>query len=920
MREGVTLLFTDIQGSTRLWETEPRAMSLALRAHDALCREAVRDHAGVVVKMTGDGLYAAFDRPADAAGAAVQLLRALADPARTAGLAIRSRCALHLGEVERRDGDLFGPAVNRVARIMSAAHGGQVLLSAALVAAMARPPRGCGVKDLGRVRLKDLATAEHVYQLTHPDLQHEFPALRSLESVPNNLPRLLTRFVGRQRELQELSALLDEARLVTVLATGGVGKTRLTLQAAATLLDAFDDGVWFIDLAPLREEQLVEPTIARVLGLQLEADRPARDTLGRHLIDKHALLLLDNCEHLAGAAAAVAEALLAACPRLAIVATSREVLRVPGERVYALSTLQVPPRTGADDSLLANDAVTLLLDRVRLQVPGAAWSPAEIAAAASICRQLDGIPLALELAAARARSLSLPEIDLRLHDRFRLLDQGARNAPGRQQTLRALVAWSYDLLSAAEQSLLEMTSVFAGGFTLDSLLAIAGEPAGGAGDAAGVLLSLVDKSLVLAANDGDGKRYRLLDTIREFARVRLQARGDAVGVRRRHADHFFAWAKQARDGVMGTENALWMRRFEIEHDNIRAAMRFLLGDGGDPVTAVKIEVAIQGLRLARGYAGEGISNLQKALAQETIRNMPLGSAHAMYVCAALHLSMADYDAASVLLEQCLALRRQIGDDRETGGALSTLSVVRRHRGEMDQALELEREALTLFRSQSHRFGEAVSLLHLGEYLHIKGDVVGATQHLACCLQICRDIAFAEIESDALLALADVALTGGDTAAARGHAAASLEVASAGGLRTNEARSNWYLGRVALRDRDAAMARKHLAEALAELVALEAREAAIECLLEACVLTALDADDHAAARLAGAARQLRAAIGLRTDGGRGAQMENALLAVRERMGAPAFDAAVREGRAWSLQAAAQCARDAFRSDAGHSCGA
>ena len=446
-------------------------MSQALAAHDALARSAVECRHGTVVKLTGDGIHAVFDDALAALAATLDMQQALADPAATCGVSLRVRCGLHAGVVERRDNDYFGSPVNRAARIMSAAHGGQVLLSQAVVDCVREIlPAAISLRDLGRVRLKDLSSPEHVYQVVHPDLRQDFPALRSLEATPNNLPQQPTRFIGRDKELEELKRLLAKTRLLTLTGSGGCGKTRLSLQGAADALERFPDGVWLVELAPLGDPGLVPQTVATVLGLKEEPGRPITRTLTEYVKDKKLLLLLDNCEHLLDATAKLADALLRQCPDVRILASSREALGIAGEQSYRVPSLSLPDpkKTQTPESIAQFEAVQLFTDRAVLARADFRITAQNAATLASVCSRLDGIPLALELAAARVRSLSLEAIDRNLNERFRLLTGGSRTALPRQQTLRSLIDWSYDLLNDPAKRLLQRLSVFAGGWRMEA--------------------------------------------------------------------------------------------------------------------------------------------------------------------------------------------------------------------------------------------------------------------------------------------------------------------------------------------------------------------------------------------------------------------------------------------------------------------
>jgi class 3 adenylate cyclase len=470
-----TFLFTDIEGSSRLWEKDHERMQLALARHDAIAREAVERSRGAVVKMNGDGVHAAFDDPLDAVVAALRMQEMLANPAATHSVALRVRCGLHAGPSEHRDNDFFGSTVNRAARIANAAHGGQVLLSQAVAVLVAnRLPAGVALRDLGAVRLRDLASPERVFQVLHPSLRENFPALRTLEATPNNLTQQLTSFVGRKRELDEVRTLLRNARLLTLVGAGGIGKTRLSQQLAADVMDDFPDGVWFVELAALSDPRLVPQSVAFVLGVKEEAGHPVVEALEKFTKDRRLLIVLDNCEHMVQACAELATRLLRSGPHLKILTSSREHLRVAGETSYPVPALAAPEpgKTSTHAALTRYEAVLLFIDRASAVQPAFQLTDLNASAVADICQRLDGIPLAIELAAARVRTLSVEMIAARLGDRFRLLAGGDRTAMPRQQTLRALIDWSYDLLTENERSLFRRLAIFAGGFTLEAAEAI----------------------------------------------------------------------------------------------------------------------------------------------------------------------------------------------------------------------------------------------------------------------------------------------------------------------------------------------------------------------------------------------------------------------------------------------------------------
>jgi len=883
-------------------------MASALARHDLLARAAVEGNRGRIWKMTGDGIYAAFEDAADALNAALTLQRSLPDPAATDGIQIKVRCGLHAGAVEERDGEYIGAPVSRTTQVMGAGHGGQILVSRAVADQLGdRLPAGAVLRDLGRVRLKDLTTPEQIYQVLHPELQPDFPPLRSLEATPNNLPQQTSSFIGRERELAQCQELLKGARLLTLVGMGGLGKTRLAMQIAADLMNEYPDGVWFVDLAPLADATLVAKTVAQVLGVREEAGRTITETLCAHLKQQKLILILDNCEHILAACTSLATAILELAAAVRIIATSREVLHVAGEGTYAVLPLALPERNASLDVLLRSEAVQLFAERARLHRPGFSVTEREAPAVADICARLEGIPLALELAAARMRALSVQDINARLQDRFRLLTSGSRVVMERQQTLRAMVAWSYDMLSEAEQRLLERLSVFSGGFEPSAAAAVCGtEPLNpnGIGD---LTVALVDKSLVAPEQTALGARFRQLETIRDFAREKLSQRNELAATAVRHCDHFFALAKIARNNLKGgEEQAEWVRRTEVELDNLRAAISLALSGGADPVLAVKLEAALQGFRILRGYATEGRKNLRAALALPAVQTAPLIQGFALNVAANLAYSQSDYREAGLLLEEALNVRRGLGIPVDVAATLSTLANVRLNEGDADRSRASDKEALVLFRQIGDRIGEAIVLGHLGEVCMYESDDDAARTYFEQCLSIAQEIQHHELNGECELALGEIALDKGHLREARDRFSRSLAISRSAENKRGETMARWFSGKVDLVTGDLDAASESLTEALRALESFEMNAQLLDCLEDQATLLQGSGDTDAAVCLLAAIDCLRESLSLKRRPRRVARWQNLSATIRETLGKAAMDEARVACKAWDLKQATRYA--------------
>jgi predicted ATPase/class 3 adenylate cyclase len=675
----ITLLFTDIQGSTRLWEGEPELMTVALRRHEEILRTAIEEAGGYVFKTVGDAFCAAFWTAKAAVSAALTAQQGLGAESWPTSRPILVRMGLHTGVCEERDSDYFGPVVNRAARLEAAAHGGQVLVSGATAELLAGSlPASAGLRDLGPHRLKDLGRPEQVFQLEASFLTADFPPLASLDNpeLPNNLPMLLSAFIGREHELAEVRELIRASRLVTLTGAGGSGKTRLALQAGAELIGRAPDGVWLAELAPLTDGGQIAGVVAAALGLPDLGGPAVGDAVLEALSGQDCLILLDNCEHLIDAAAKFCDQVIRHCPKVRFLATSREPLGLDGERVYRVPSLTLPDTNAESvEDLAGSDAAQLFAERARAHQPDFVIDALSARDAATICRRLDGIPLALELAAARLSSMSVAQVAARLDQRFRLLTGGSRNAMPRQQTLQATVDWSFGLLSEPERATLTRLSVFAGGFDLDAAEAICASADVDALDVLDLLGSLVDKSLVVADHTSHTVRYRLLETIRQYsAQELLRAAGDAevMRVRDRHAGYYLDLAKAGGPATTGPDQGQWLRRFDAEWENLRAAFaHFTAEERGDEI--LQLAVNLRRFSLTRGHA-DVLDYLRPVVDRPDAEPSAL-LADAMTVAGQLvgllwRTDPAQLAVASAYGDKALAMARDVGDRYVEAHAIS----------------------------------------------------------------------------------------------------------------------------------------------------------------------------------------------------------------------------------------------------------
>lgn len=811
----VTFLFTDIEGSTLLWQQHPGAMPTALARHHDILRRAFEPHQGYIFQIVGDAFCVAFPTALDGLQAALAAQRALRDEAWAETGSLRVRMALHTGVADVCAGDYTsgeyasGLTLSRAARLLSAGHGGQILLSQTTRDLVERDvPAGASLVDLGEHRLKDLQRPERLYQLVSADLPSDFPPLKSLDTLPNNLPIQLTSFVGRESNLAEVKRLLSTTRLLTLTGTGGTGKTRLSLAAAADLLDDFADGVWLVELAPVADPNLIPRAVADAVGVRESVGLPLMTALSDYVRAKQMLLILDNCEHLIDASARLAEKLLHISPQLKILASSREALGVSGEVAYSVPSLSLPKSADGGEwrvdseqhsptIVMQSEAVQLFVERARAVQPHFALTEQNAEAIARICQRLDGIPLALELAAARVGVFPVDQIASRLNDRFRLLTGGSRTAMPRQQTLRAAIDWSYGLLCDEERALLRGLSVFAGGWSLEAaesvvggqwavdskqssvnseqhLLPTANSPLPTI-DVLEMLPRLVNKSLVISDDQGGQARYRMLETVRQYAREELVKAGEAPPLHDRHLEYFSRLAETARNQLYHQEGIFWLNRLETEHDNLLRALEWALES--HPDRALELAGNLWEFWARRGYTTEGRRWLEQALGR--VEALPTEQGDAVFRRESLRaralvglgrlILVQGEDLALALkrLDQGIALARALGDEGLTAQGLTLRGLGAIFVGDWDTADASTREAVDI----SQRIEDRVLL---GLALGIRSQFLlraGRDQQEAMALHrastvIAEELGMMKESSGLLYGTAFLALTRKDYAEAR----------------------------------------------------------------------------------------------------------------------------------------------------------
>ncbi|HTP01662.1 MAG TPA: adenylate/guanylate cyclase domain-containing protein [Anaerolineales bacterium] len=905
----VTFLFTDLEGSTKLWEQYPGAMKRALTRHDDIVRESIEGQAGRVIKNTGDGFHAVFETGVSGVNAALAAQRTLSgtDWDEIAPPGLRVRMALHTGEAQERGGDFYGPALNRAARLMSIAHGGQVLLSTT-TAHLVRDqlPGPVSLRDLGEHRLRDLVRSEHVFQLVDPALPVDFPPIKSIDAFPNNLPVQLTSFIGRERELAEARQRFESARLLTLIGPGGTGKTRLSLQLGADLLPSFPDGVWLAELAPLTDPALVMQSVASVFHLREQLGMPIDELLIDYLREKELVLILDNCEHLIESCAQLADQILHASACLKIIASSREALGISGETVYRVPPLSLPEAESLSRaSVVQCESAQLFMERAGAANPKFAVTEQNAGSIAQICRRLDGIPLGIELAAARVTAFSAEQIASHLDDRFRLLTGGSRTALPRQQTLRALIDWSYDLLSEDERSLLRKLSVFASGWTFE-----AAEMVCSSLDVLNLLVQLVNKSLVTMDDEPAEPRYHLLETVRQYARDKLLETGESEATRGSHFDHFYALAGEAAPRLRSFGASEWVDRLDREHGNLRAAAQWALENRLEDLFQLTQFLLYFWNR--RGYEEEGRNLIREALRRaeqlpefqgstDPRRLLLLGEAWQTLIM--LAYSQGDNIRAIEASEHAAAIARQLDNKRLLALALAFETSGLVLLGRLEEVNEKLEEGL----AAADESGDPAAMgLPMSLFAQAIGATTGDFEAAQARVKRGQDL-LARSGDDwgatmGLMATAMVAKARHDyTDARRQFLSVEPFFRDLGDqhrinmVHSELAHIERYEGQY---DRAEAMYRGTIKE-----WQRIGHRAAVAHQLECFALLAqLKADDQRAARLYGAAEALRDRIGIPMTQAERVEYEQHIAELQRGTDAPALTAAWAEGRQWSMDQA------------------
>ena len=917
----VTFLYTDMEGSTQLWKQHRQAMTVAHARHNQILRGAIESNNGYVFQVVGDAFCAAFPTAVNAVRAAVKSQIEL-DAENWGEAPIQVRMGIHLGRAEVQQDGLYRGfiALSHVQRLMSVAHGGQVLLSFTVQELVQDElPEGVQVRDMGRRQLKDWSRPEHIFQLLISGLRADFPPITTPESFPHNLPLQLTSFIGRRRELAEVQQLLSNTRLLTLTGPGGTGKTRLALQLGEELLPSFADGVWLAELAPLTDASFIHPMIASVFGLRELRNVPILNMVTDYLHAKQLLLILDNCEHLIEACAKLLDHLLRACPQLKIIVTGREALSLTGETAYRVPSLSLPSqRQVTREVVLGFESVQLFVERASAANPRFHLTDENASDVAQICRRLDGIPLALELAAARIRVFSTEEIAARLDDRFRLLTGGSRTALERHQTLRALIDWSHELLSQDEQRLFRHLSVFAGGWTFEAAEAVCPDL-----DMLNLVTQLVNKSLVMVDADAQesSTRYHLLETIRQYASEKLLNAGESEPARARHMAFFLKFAEAAGLHLHGQQELEWLSRLETEYDNLRAALEWAMKN--DVIIALRLGIALNLFWNRQCYQAEGRNLLDEALVcfqkLPSVEGAAAGQrialqARALNALGSLGFGVGDLLGSLKIFEESVCLSRQIGEKYTLAQALTALGYARAMLGDAQGSYRAAEEALTLAREVGDRFLLGQVLRNMTYALvATHGDSKIVQTYAQESLQLYKEAGGHWDFAMALFSMGLLAAWQGDYPEARSQLETCLPLFNELRDRNHANGVRSELAHLERRQGHYAQAKPLYRETLLEWQRLGHRAAIaheLECLA---MITKAQEDDQRAARLFGAAEILRENIAIPMTAAERVEYEREVNDLRSNMDEAVFAKAWAEGRAMTLEEAIALATEDVSED-------
>jgi predicted ATPase/class 3 adenylate cyclase len=894
----VTLVFTDIEGSTGLLQALGDRYPEVLADHHRLVREAFAAHGALERGSAGDGLYFVFGKAREAVQAAVDAQLAIAGWAWPDGIAVRDRIGIHTGEPVEGSEGLVGLDVHRAARICAAGHGGQILISQTtrdLIADELRPP--IVLVDLGAHQLRSLeGPPQRLFQVAGPGLGRDFPSPRTTEGHRTNLQLEVTSFIGREREIAQAISMLDRSSLLTLTGPGGVGKTRIGLRLARQLLDQFEDGTWVVECGALTASGLLLPSVISTIGLPEPAGRSLLSAIVDHLKGKHLLLVLDDCDPVLSAGAELAEALVRSCSNVRILITSREALGVPGEAILPIASLAMPEAgsSGGAAELGAIDACRLFVERARAVQPAFYLTDQNGPAIAQLCRRLDGIPLAIELAAARVRTLPVEQIATRLDDRFRLLAGGSRTSVARHQTLRATIDWSYDLLTEPERAVLRRLSVFAGGASLEAAESVcAGDPVDSF-EALDILGRLVEKSLVLMDPRLSEARFRLLETVRDYARGRLVEAGEGEAAQRRHRDWYLTLVDRASPAFFhGPEPVDWLRRLDQEHEDLRAALEWCLDQPGESQAGLRIAAGLWRYWEIRGHLTEGRGWLERML--EAVGNDTSAlRADALTGAANLAFMQGDFHAASAFHTASLELHRELGDPQSVAYAANNLANTAVQLGDHARARSLYEEAISLTAALGDVRGAVFGSINLADVAAREGDLDEARSLHERSLTTIRELGDHWTEAFALDTFGRATSRAGDREAARSLHVEALAILEELGDRRGVARVLTHLAELALSDDDGPRARDLFRRSLAirqDLGDMPGLASAMEGLA-----SAVAGDDaEAAARLHGAAESLREAIRAMLPPQAAMTHDQHLAELEARLGTERFEASRHAGR-------------------------